>query len=360
MNCNWRVVTVVTRNYLHFARTLAASVRQVHPEAGVIVCLVDEPPSGWQRDQEPFEVLFACELGIQNWKRFLFQYTPFELTCALKPFVLNHIFGGSEFKKLLYFDGDILLCGRMDELLGKLDLASVILTPHLTSPSSLAEPDRWEVDVLDTGVFNGGFVGVRNTESARSMLDWWQERTRNWCKWNINHHDQGWLNAVPALFDGVVIERGAEYNTAVWNTATRNVSEEAAGRISVDGRPLVFFHFAGLDPDMPDSLSRTARRSYSQESAAVRRLHREYLAKLKANGMAECRGWCYEFDVLADGRRIKPGWRELVRSGHPALQNVENPFDLKESKFDRLVWQQKKRKVQTRAIQALSWVFNNS
>ena len=76
--------------------------------------------------------------------------------------------------------------------------------------------------------------------------------------------------------------------------------------------------------------------------------------------MAECRGWCYEFDVLADGTRIKPGWRELVRSGHPALQNVENPFDLKESKFDRLVWQQKKRKVQTRAIQALSWVFNNS
>jgi lipopolysaccharide biosynthesis glycosyltransferase len=271
MDSNWAVVTVVTRNYLHFARALSASVRQVHPEAKVIACLVDEPPDGWQRTQEPFHVVLASELGISNWDKFLFQYTPFDLTCALKPFVLKHAFDTTGIGKLIYLDGDILVCSRLDELMAKLDSANVILTPHLTASRSLKEPDSWEVDLLDSGIFNGGFIGLRKTETARSMLDWWAARTRHWCKWNINHHDQGWLDAVPALFDGVLIERGAQYNAAIWNTDTRDFSEDAQGRVQVGGRPLAFFHFASLDPDRPDSLSRVARRSYDQEPVAVRR-----------------------------------------------------------------------------------------
>src|SRR5271169_5582292 len=102
MNSKWAVVTIVTRNYLHFARALEISVRRVHPEADVIVCLVDKPPTDWQRDKEPFKVLFARELGIQNWNQFLFQYTPFELTCALKPFFLKHVLSTTDINKLLY------------------------------------------------------------------------------------------------------------------------------------------------------------------------------------------------------------------------------------------------------------------
>jgi hypothetical protein len=357
---DWAVVTVVTRNYLHFARALASSVRQVHPEADVIVCLVDEAPVGWQRDQEPFKVIFARELGIQNWSRFLFQYTPFELTCALKPFVLKHIFNTTGISKLLYLDGDIFVSGRLDELLDKLDSASVILTPHLTRPLSLAEPDRWEMDVLDTGIFNGGFIGVRNTGAARAMLDWWAARTRHWCKWNINHLDQGWLDAVPALFDGVVIERGAQYNAAVWNTGARDFSEDAQGRMNVDGQPLAFFHFASIDPDRPDSLSRIARHSYDQEPAAARRLHREYLARLQACGMAQCRAWGYRYDRLEDGTCIKEEWRELVRNEHPALKNVENPFALKAAEFQRLVRQGKIKKFLARGRRVFARVFKKS
>lgn len=348
----WAIVTVVTRNYLHFARVLAASVRQIHPQAEVIVCLVDKPSGAWRREDEPFQVVFASELGIPNWERFLFQYAPFELTCALKPFILKHVLDAFGIGKLLYFDGDILVCGRLDGLIGQLDFANVLLTPHLTEPLSLTEPDRWEVDLMDTGIFNGGFVGVSNTPAAHAMLEWWQARTRHWCKWDINHVDQGWLDAVPALFDGVVIERGAHFNVAAWNTGARDITEDAQGQMLVNGKPLVFFHFAGLDPAQPESLSRVARRSYEEEPAAVWRLHAEYLEQLHACGLAECRRWGYLYDRLADGTKIEEVWRELVRTGHPALRHVENPFTLKEQRFQRLVWHSISKKIICRVRQS--------
>jgi hypothetical protein len=346
--CPWTVVTIGTRNYLHFPRTLAASVRQVHPEADVVLCLVDAPPTGWDSSLEPFKVVFADKLGIQNWNKFLFQYTPFELCCALKPFFLNYIFRTTDTKKVLYFDGDVFVCGRLDELLDKLDSATIILTPHLTSPISVTAPNRREIESLKTGAFNAGFIGARNTEITISMLDWWQTRTRHWCKWKINHHDQGWLDAVPALFDGVAIERGAQYNVAVWNTGNRDFSEDSLGRVNVNGRPLAFFHFAALEPDKPDSLSRIAWRNYDQEPTSVRRLHKEYLAKLEAYGMAHCQAWGYQYDRLADGTTIKEEWRELVRNFNPDLGNAINPFSLMAHDLEMLVQAERERKSRAR------------
>jgi len=334
---NWAVATIATRNYLHYIRVLSASVLQIHPEAIIIVCLVDEPPQGWRPELERFQVIMGRDLGIPNWNQFLFQYSPFELTCALKPFVLNHILKTKKVAKLFYFDGDILVCGRLDDLLNKLESTNVILTPHLTEPMSVIEPDPWEVDIISTGIFNGGFVGLRNSETARAMLDWWQTRNRSWCKHEINMHDQGWLEAVPVLFDGVLIEREGRYNAAVWNTGTRSFAEDEQGGVTVNGKSLAFFHFASLDPDKPGSLSRIARRDYEQEPAAVRRLHRGYLAQLQAAGMAQCRAWGYQFNRLTDGTPIKEEWRELVRLHHPALQAVENPFSWGRWKFERLV-----------------------
>ena len=349
----WAIVTVVTRNYLHFARVLAASVRQIHPQAEVIVCLVDKPSGAWRREDEPFQVVFASELGIPNWERFLFQYAPFELTCALKPFILKHVLDAFGIGKLLYFDGDILVCGRLDGLIGQLDFANVLLTPHLTEPLSLTEPDRWEVDLMDTGIFNGGFVGVSNTPAAHAMLEWWQARTRHWCKWDINHVDQGWLDAVPALFDGVVIERGAHFNVAAWNTATRDFAEDAQDQVLVNGEPLVFFHFASIDPDKPESLSRIARRAYDQEPAMVRQLHSNYLAKLRACGMTQCLADGYRHDQLSDGTKIEETWRELVRTNHLELQRLEDPFSLKAADFRRLVRKKKLGSLQARVRRKL-------
>lgn len=353
MTNDWAIVTVVTRNYLHFARALALSVREIHPDARVIACVVDPLPAGVAEANEPFEILPFGALAIAQAQRFLFQYTPFELTCALKAYVLEHVFRSTQVSRLLYFDGDIQVCSSLAPLLANLESGDIVLTTHLSRPRDPGGLDRWEMDVLDTGIFNGGFLGVKNSPAGRAMLGWWKKRMEQLCKWEINHHDQGWLDAVPALFDGVRIERGGQYNAAVWNLETREFSETPAGQILVDGQPLVFFHFASIDPGQDGRLSKVSRRPLGEEPAPVQRLFREYKKRLHGCGLAECVRWGYAHGRLADGTPIRPEWRELVRANHPQFAGVENPFNVPAAEYRRAAAGEKWKRLASRARRIL-------
>jgi hypothetical protein len=56
--------------------------------------------------------------------------------------------------------------------------------------------------------------------------------------------DQGYLDSFPT-FEGVSVLRPHGLNLAPWNTAGSQL-EAREGRLTVDGDPLVFFHFHGL------------------------------------------------------------------------------------------------------------------
>lgn len=334
---DWAIVTVVTRNYLHFTRALAASVRKVHPEARIIACVVDPLPVRKAACEERFEVIPFEALKIPSARRFLFQYTPMELTCALKSYALLHCFESSSLRRLLYLDSDIFVYGELTALLGTLEDHDLVLMPHLTRPKSLIAPDQWEMDLLDAGVFNGGFIGVRRSETGLSMLEWWRQRMEKWCI-PLHLYDQKWLNGVPALFQGVQIERRTQYNAAPWNTGDRQFTEDPQGRVMVDGKPLMFFHFAAVEPNQNAKLSRISRRFMTEEPPLVQRLYRDYVARLQSCCMDECRSWGYEYNRLEDGSPILPEWRELIRAEHPRFKNVENPFGVPAADFRRVAF----------------------
>lgn len=336
MKINWAVVTVVTRNYLHFARALTESIRKIHPDARIFVGLVDNPPTGFNPKLDAFDVVPFSALKIDASQRFLFQYSPFELTCALKSFFVDHIFETTDVQKVLYLDADIKVYGSLEPLLAALNSASILLTPHLCAPRSIETVDTWETDLLDTGIYNGGCFGVRNCKPGRMMLDWWRSRMLKLCKREINFEDQGWLNAVPALFDDVWIERGSGCNVAVWNLLNRPLTEDENGKVFVSGCPLVFFHFAGIDTTQTEKLSKVSRSPYAEEPALARRLYEEYIQRLRACGMDECVSWGYTFATLADGTRIEPAWRELIRAEDPELAGVEDPFRVPASRFRKV------------------------
>ncbi len=354
MNSDWAVVTVVTRNYLHFARALAESVRELHPTARVIACLVDPLPEGTPLP-EGLEILWFDELPLTDHRRFLFQYSPFELTCALKSFALDHVLRCTDLEKLLYLDGDIQVYSPLDPLLKALDTAKILLTPHLTRPRSITQPDRWEMDVLDTGVFNGGFLGVRRSQAVFDMLTWWKQRMKNLCKWEVNHHDQGWLNALPALFDEVGIERHPGYNGAVWNLDTREFSQPEGKKVLVDGEPLVFFHFASVEPDQDQRLSKVSRQGLSEEPDAVQELFHRYIARLRDCGMAGYSALGYGFSDLEDGTKILPEWRELIRTGHPAFDRVQDPFAVPAEDYRKVVAAVRRKQVWSRVCRGLGF-----
>lgn len=88
-------VAIATRSHLAQAAVLAQSLHRVHPDVPRTLFLVEptiEPcdtDSGWS-------IRLASQLPLPEPRRFMFQYTPFQLCCALKPFALEAVMPESQ------------------------------------------------------------------------------------------------------------------------------------------------------------------------------------------------------------------------------------------------------------------------
>ena len=324
------VVTVVTRNHLAAARALASSMREAAPGTAVHVCLADRPSRPLDPSAEPFRFFFADELGVPEWRRFCFQYTPYELCCALKPFALAHAFRVLGRERLLYLDSDVQVYHPLAGLGEALDSCSILLCPHLAEPKKGGEAFEAELTVRRGGVYNGGFLGLRKGPDTDTFLTWWAGKAGRHCIVDQAAGlfvDQSWLDLVPGLFAGVRVERRPGCNVAYWNLGERTVRRDAQRGWLANGEPLLFFHFSGFDPEHPARLSRYGGEALLDENPRVAELARSYAQRLKEGGHAECRAAGCQYDRLADGTPVSRAWREAVRVGHPLLADVRDPFD---------------------------------
>ena len=315
-------VSVCTADRLRGLAAVVESVHEFHPGARFMAwCL----GPAWRGGLRGVEVRSVDELRIHDWNRFAFQYTALELCCAIKPHALLHALGEAGGTPCVYLDTDVLVYSALDELTDLLQDAAIVLVPHLTAPP--ANPSR-AVDVVKHGVYNGGILAVRASESARAFLCWWRERTRRDCIADADGHlfvDQYWLTLVPGLFDGVGILRHPGYNVGYWNISERPLAHHASNQWQAGGEPLRVFHFSGFDAGDPLRLSR-----YSDDTAAAGSdlgvLLSGYAARLGRWAAADPPAYIY--GTLADGTPIDPRWRELIRVNHPSFRGVANPFDV--------------------------------
>ena len=80
--------TIVSKNYLPFARVLARSFAQQHPGGRFFTLLVDRVDDYFDPAKEPFEVLEAHQLdNVPDLPGFLFKYTILESNTAIKPYL---------------------------------------------------------------------------------------------------------------------------------------------------------------------------------------------------------------------------------------------------------------------------------
>jgi hypothetical protein len=113
-------------------------------------------------------------------RSFVFRYDIMELNTAVKPFMFQHLLGMGH-QTILYFDPDIQIFSRLDQILESLqDGASFVPTPHLCAPAEgSAYPD--DIGILRAGVYNLGFLGVHACPEADSILAWWGRRLQYQC-----------------------------------------------------------------------------------------------------------------------------------------------------------------------------------
>lgn len=125
--------TIASFNYLPQIRTFAHSFKKNNPNINIFVLLVDDSSTIKDYSREPFTVILAKDLKIEDFLLIAFKFNIIELNTALKPSFIKFLFNNKNVRKLLYFDPDIFVFAPLDSLFDELDRHPALLTPHRKS-----------------------------------------------------------------------------------------------------------------------------------------------------------------------------------------------------------------------------------
>lgn len=408
--------SIVTRNHFHLAAALEENFRQYHPAAPFVIVVADgDSPCSWSSQEwaqrqavdkdwswELLQYFPALAERVDPLKRehkiqgtrilrgsdvcpfpflnFAFQYSPLELTCALKSQAARKFFHQG-YRRLLYLDADVRLFCPAEELMREIDEGGLLLTPHFHSP---LPSDRFfpnNIDILRCGVFNAGIFAIQgeSTGQARrsgrpnepktnengvqvgpaagsghaanntagtesdlnlqiaSFLNWWADTCAQQCL--LDPHDgvfvdQKWLDQAMAMCTAVKVSRDSGINVGYWNLHERRLGLSADNAIdlqTVHGRQaLKAFHFSGFNPTQPKQLSVHQNRFALKADPLLQRLCNEFADSLQQaafNSLQTIRCLPYAYDHLNDQTPIDPKWREVIRLNLLRWkETIDNPF----------------------------------
>jgi glycosyltransferase involved in cell wall biosynthesis len=320
------IFTIVSRNYLHYARTLMDSVAEHAPSADRVVGLCDEQ-GDFDFTDENFDLLEISELDIPLRDKFIFRYTILELNTAIKPYIISALFQQG-YEKVIYLDPDIRVYQSLDNMLALLDEHQMLLTPHLTGPLD-DEKLPSELNILVSGSYNLGYIGLRNTPDMQRFAHWWEDKLYEHCVVDLPKGlfvDQKWMDLVPGMYPDVFINRNEGWNTAYWNLKHRNVETIDDG-YTVNGAPLVFFHFSGFSGAAKTLSKHQDRFSKQSAGSAVEALCRDYANTLDDNGQAITIKLPYAFGFFADGTPIPDFARHIYRNDYDWKHSDDDPYE---------------------------------
>jgi hypothetical protein len=327
------VFTSAAVNYLPKVRILFDSIKKFHSEFVIHLALPDKKPGWLSANGEGIESIITIDdLDIPEKKAWIFKHNVVELSTGIKPFVLNYLLNRHDCTAVLYFDPDIVLFSRLDDLLQELLSGSIALTPHLTKPIDSNDLDSIKdheiYSSLRNGVYNLGFIGVKNDANGRSFGKWWADRLLHFCRDNPEiglFTDQKWIDLVPVFFDGVRILKNTRFNVATWNINTRQVEGSISTKITVDGNPLGFYHFTGWDSG--NHFAQALK--YGGHNHALLSLLNWYNEMLINDPIAQNTKW--GFQTFSNGQEIDSKHRLIYRMRSDLQQEFPDPFEANQS-----------------------------
>jgi hypothetical protein len=301
--------TICSRNYLAYALALQQSLQAHEPNVPFFIYLAD---AALEPDQRPAaEIIPIRDLGLPDLLDMAFRYTVMEFNTAIKADCFLDLLTRRGFEAAVYLDPDIQVFAPLTEVHAALaGGASAVLTPHLLGPLP-AGAFPGELDILKSGVFNLGFAAFAHTEESLAFIRWWAGKLHSDCYSAPEKGlfvDQRFVDFAPAHIQHLSVLRHPSYNVAYWNTARRNVSG-SDGQYTVDGAPLVFFHFSGVVPDNPAVFSKHLGPVAANASGALMSLVHGYIAALETKEHGRWSALPYAYGHFRDGSPILPPMR---------------------------------------------------
>ena len=168
--------------------------------------------------------------------------TLIEYYWTLTPVIVNRILlDNPHIDILTYVDADLYFFSSPEPIFNEIKNSSVLICEHKFSPEvAHVEPT--------SGKYNVGLVSFRSDSNGFKVLLSWRKQCLEWCGSAYadgKYADQLYLNDWPATYKGVVV--CSTYGAAIgpWNH-TLYQFEGRDRHVTVNGKPLVFYHFHAL------------------------------------------------------------------------------------------------------------------
>lgn len=284
------IFTLCSNNYLAHAKTLGDSINHNNPEVRFLIGLVDHKDPVIDYEKEVGHEIVECDsIGFPCFKEMLTYYNIIEFNTAVKPYYFEYFFKrfGAD-SRILYLDPDIVVYRSLQSLFSLLNQSDILLTPNLILATE--EVNSGELVSLRHGMYNLGFIGIRQTTESMRFLTWWQKRLYKHCvirKSKGLFVDQKWIDLAPLFFTGICIIRDPGYNMAWWNLAERKLTKHKGTYFVNDPlNPLYFFHFSGYTPGSNQFSGRNNNQNeyFFDSHPELIELFNSYASRLMRNG----------------------------------------------------------------------------
>jgi lipopolysaccharide biosynthesis glycosyltransferase len=323
------IFTICAKNYLAQALSLKESTLR-HNDIDFYIFLSDDVDS-----EELPDVVRLDDAWIPNWRNMAFKYDVIEFSTSIKPFCFQKLFKDG-YKKVIYLDPDIYVYNSLDVVFSALDSKSAVLTPHRCYITDTSDDMVSEQLVSSVGIYNCGFIAIKNDTVGNQIVNWWAKRLTNHCLCDLSHGlfvDQKWIDFVPGYFpNDVLISNHLGLNVATWNLQEREITDKEGtyfvkSRIDNRQSPLVFFHFSGYNPHKPSLLHKRHDKSDVKYFPEIKNMVVEYREAELKNEYDKYSKMKYSFNFFTDGTPILAIHRRLYYRNLQGLKNINSPFD---------------------------------
>lgn len=152
-----------------------------------------------------------------------------------------HLLETREIDGISFMGADLYFYAPPRLLYERIGEASVAVHSHRFPPENREK--EW------VGRYNADFVFFADDDQGRDCLRRWRERCLEWCYEHLEgdrYADQRYLDDWPERYDDVAVLDHPGVGLAEWNRSTHSLSVHDDD-VFVDGEPLIFYHFSGLE-----------------------------------------------------------------------------------------------------------------
>ena len=213
-------------------------------------------------------------------------------TPSLPLYLLDHVPG---IEMITYLDADLFFFGEPAGAYAEMSGGSIGIVEHRFSLK-----DEYKAE--SSGIYNVAFMVFKNDKQARECLEWWRDRCNEWCYFRLEDGkmgDQKYLDDWPERFDGLVVLQHPGVGLAPWNLRSHKIASKG-GRLLVEGRPLVFYHFHSFSIMGDGDQFSLAHPLFWLGRRNTRLLYQPYIASVER--------------AMAKVRRIAPGYTHGISS----------------------------------------------